>query len=241
MPAPQLSAAALAATNANNTRYSIYILIILCAIVVVAAVYRLIILSILYLRTLACLSDHRQQFFVAPNHIFGWIKQHVLYAPLFRKHHRHQMHVGPVEMGVIPTRLQSFLIFGLVITNVILCVYDIEWNGPLKIKLWHLRNRSGTLAMVNMIPLVLLACRNNPLIALLNISFHTFNIIHRWFGRIVVSLAVTHAVVQIISIVTGAAAGKQVHSSGISVFTQTLKEERFMLWGFVVSKKGNEI
>ena len=238
MTAPQLSAAALAATNANNTRYSIYILVALCAVVVIIAIYRLTILSILYIRTLACLSDHRQQFFNVPNHTFGWIKQHLLYAPLLRRRHRHQMRVGPIETGVMPTRFQSLLIAGLVIMNITLCVYGIEWNGPLKIKLRHLRNRSGTLAVVNMIPLVLLASRHNPLIALLNISFHTFNILHRWFGRIVVSLAVTHGVVEIISIVTGATTGIKMHPSGISIFTQTLKEERFMLWGFVVSQKG---
>ena len=45
-----------------------------------------------------------------------------------------------------------------------------------------------------MIPLFLLAGRNNPVIKLTGISFDTMNLIHRWFGRIVVLEAITHTV-----------------------------------------------
>ena len=38
----------------------------------------------------------------------------------------------------------------------------------------------------------MLAGRNNPLIPLLGISFDTYNLIHRWFGRIVVLEALAH-------------------------------------------------
>ena len=37
-----------------------------------------------------------------------------------------------------------------------------------------------------------MAGRNNPLIQWLNISFDTFNLMHRWFGRIVVLEALAH-------------------------------------------------
>ena len=241
MPAPQLSPSALAATNANNTRFSVYILIILSAIVLLVAIYRLTISTIRYVRILTCLTDSRQHFFKQPNRTFGWVKQHLLYAPLLTRCHSYQMRIGPIEVGILPTRFQSFLITALVAMNVVLCVYGIEWHGPLTIKLRHLRNRSGILAIVNMIPLVLIANRNNPLIRVLNVSFDTFNLLHRWFGRIVVSLAVTHGVVEITSMITGVTAGKKVHPSGITIFTQTLKEERFMLWGFVVSKPNHQI
>ena len=42
------------------------------------------------------------------------------------------------------------------------------------------------------IPLFLMAGRNNPLLPLLAISFDTFNLLHRWFGRIVVLEAIAH-------------------------------------------------
>ena len=45
-----------------------------------------------------------------------------------------------------------------------------------------------------MIPLFILAGRNNPLIWLLNISFDTFNLFHRWLGRLVVIEALIHTI-----------------------------------------------
>ena len=116
--------------------------------------------------------------------------------------------------------------------NVVLCADGIEWNGPMNLKLKHLRNRSGTLAVVNMMPLVTMAGRNNPLIGGLNISYNTFNLMHRWFGRIVAALAVTHGVVEIISIAFNS---NQAHTSGWQMFSGILKETRFITFGFVVS------
>ncbi len=234
MGPPKLSLAQRAAINRDNMLFSVYILIILSAIVVSMAIYRASIYSLRYLRTLACLEDDRQQFFKLPNRTFGWIKQHIIYAPLFNRRHSKQMCVGPVEMGILPSRFQSVLLAGIIAMNVTFCAYGIEWSGPLKIKLLHLRNRSGALAVVNMIPLVLMVGRNNPLIAVLNVSFDTFNLMHRWFGRIVVSLAFTHSVVEIMSMINGATAGKKVHPSGISIFTESLQAARFLLWGFIV-------
>ena len=50
------------------------------------------------------------------------------------------------------------------------------------------------MAVINMIPLFLLAGRNNPIIKLTGISFDTMNLIHRWFGRIVILEAIAHTV-----------------------------------------------
>lgn len=116
--------------------------------------------------------------------------------------------------------------------NVVLWAYGIEWHGPIITKLEHLRNRSGTLAVVNMIPLVIMAGRNNPLIGWLSISYDTFNMMHRSFGRVVASFAVTHGTVEIISIVIK---GRQTHTPGWEAFSDTLKAVRFITFGFVVS------
>lgn len=85
--------------------------------------------------------------------------------------------------------------------NVTLSVAGIEWNGTRAAALSHLRNRTGTLSVINMIPLVVLAGRNNPLISLLSISFDNFNLVHRWFGRIVVLQALAHSVAEVINVV----------------------------------------
>ena len=118
--------------------------------------------------------------------------------------------------------------------NVVLWAYGIEWNGPILTKLQHLGNRSGTLAVVNMIPLVIMAGRNNPLISWLDISYNTFNLMHRWFGRIVVSFAVSHGVEEIMSIVLR---GQKTHTPGWEFFSGTLKEKeaRFIIFGLLVS------
>lgn len=48
------------------------------------------------------------------------------------------------------------------------------------------------MATVNLIPLILLAGRNNPLIKLLEVPYDTFNLIHRWLARIVVFETLAH-------------------------------------------------
>ncbi|KAI1417440.1 ferric reductase NAD binding domain-containing protein [Hypoxylon sp. FL1857] len=45
-----------------------------------------------------------------------------------------------------------------------------------------------------MVPLIILAGRNNPLISLLRVSFDTYNLLHRWMGRMVVIEAVIHTI-----------------------------------------------
>ena len=220
----------------NNLLFSHYILIVLAAIVASFAVYRIVTSSIRYIRFLTCLKHDTQQYFKLPDPIFGRIKKNIVDAPLFKKRHSTQMHAGPVEMGILPMRFQTLLLTAIIAMNVVLCAYGIEWNGPSTTKLKHLRNRSGTLAVVNMIPLVLMAGRNNPLIILLNITFDTFNLMHRWFGRIVVALVVTHAVAAITEIVDG---NKKTTPNGFVAFSNVLAETRFILYGFIVRDSTN--
>ena len=119
--------------------------------------------------------------------------------------------------------------------EVVLCTYGIEWHGPQTTLLQHLANRSGTLAVVNLIPLVILAGRNSPLVRLLDISYATFNLMHRWFGRIVIALAVTHGISEIVQIIVGTRMHEKVKTSGLVIFSDTLKEARFIVFGLVVS------
>ena len=226
------SPAGAAAIAVNNVLFSYYILSTLGAIVISMILYRIIVRSVRYVRTLTCLNNDSQRYFKMQNPSIGLIKQHLLYAPMFHRRHQKQMRIGPVETGILPSRFQSLLLAGIIAMNVVLWAYGIEWNGPMITKLKHLGNRSGTLAVVNMIPLVIMAGRNNPLINWLVISYDTFNLMHRWFGRIVVSLAVSHGVEEIMSIVF---IGKKTHTPGWEFFSQTLKEAKFMTFGLMVS------
>ncbi len=196
---PPETPAALAAEAVNNIRYGVYIMVILGASVFALGIYRVVIHSVRYIRTLTCLNNDTQRYFKMPSLAFSGVKQHLLYAPLFRRQHRQPVGVGPINLGVLPSRFQTLFLTAVIAMNVVLCVRGIEWHGPLLIKLHHFRNRTGTLSVVNMIPLVVMAGRNNPLIRLLNISFDTFNMCHRWFGRIVVAEVLAHSITQIYS------------------------------------------
>ncbi|KAI4148979.1 MAG: hypothetical protein L6R39_002629 [Caloplaca ligustica] len=190
-----------AAAAVDNLRFARYILSTLAAVVFCLAVYRVVIQSIRYIRTLTCLNNDTQKYFRMPNPAFGAVKQHLLYAPLLRRRHNREVHFAWFHLGYIPTRFQSVFLAAIISMNVILSVWGIEWNGTRAAALSHLRNRTGTLSVVNMVPLVILAGRNNPLIGLLNISFDNFNLVHRWFGRIVVLQALAHTIAEVMKIV----------------------------------------
>ncbi|KAL8688086.1 MAG: hypothetical protein Q9218_005911 [Villophora microphyllina] len=195
------SPAQKAAATVDNYRFARYTLSTLAALIFCLFVYRIVIQSIRYIRTLTCLNNDTQKYFKMPNLAFGAVKQHLLYAPLFRRRHNREIHLGIFHLGYIPTRVQSLFLAGVIAMNVTLSVWGIEWNGTRAAALSHLRNRTGTLSVVNMIPLIVLAGRNNPLISLLNISFDNFNLVHRWFGRIVVLQALAHTIAEIMNIV----------------------------------------
>ena len=211
--------------DVDNVRFARNILIILASMVTLMTIYRLTIYCVRYIRTLTCLNNEKQLYFTTPTFPFATIKEHLFYAPLFRTRHNQEMQiVRGWSLGILPTRFQSVVLAAIVGMNVALCCIGIEWNGTQTAMLSHLRNRTGTLAVVNMIPLVVLAGRNNPLIKMLNISFDTFNLLHRWFGRIVTVEAIVHTLAWTIS---------KVHSAGWSGVQKALPEQ-MMTTGLIV-------
>ena len=224
--------AVLAASQKDNVRFSLYVLYISVGISGLFVLYNVVLSSIRYIRTLTCLSNDTQRFFRTPQPLFAKIKQHLIYAPLFTRRHSKQVQIGPFELGLLPSRFQSLFFLSLIVMNVVLSTYGMEWNGKQTTLLMHLRNRLGSLALSNMIPLVFIAGRNNPLIPTTRISFATFNHVHRWLGHIVIVLAVAHGSVELYYLDILA---KQMHKPSLKVFTEFLQKERFLQFGFVVS------
>lgn len=216
---PHETSAQLAAAAVDNSLFAKYTLILLAALVVCLGIYQIVLHSVRYIRALTCLNNDTQRYFKDPNELYANFKQHLLYAPLFRKRHGREMRIGPMSFGILPTRFQSLALAGIVTMNVVFCTYSIEWHGEQSAMLVHLRNRTGTLAMINMIPLVILAGRNNPLIWLLGIPFDVFNLVHRWFGRIVMVQAVLHSLAFTINLINK---GKQKMSSHWMILLLTL-------------------
>ena len=125
----------------------------------------------------------------------GWwkVKKHILYAPLGKKRHNREIRLSSaMNVGTIPSRFHFILLALYVLSNVTYCAALNYTQLDKYSVVAELRGRSGVLAVVNMIALVILAGRNNPLISLLQISFDTYNLFHRWMGRIIVLESLTH-------------------------------------------------
>lgn len=183
----------------ENVRICKYTAWTWAAIVGALLVYRWTLYLLRHVRQLANLnhgtsSDGRQRYFSMPDENFAMIKRYLIAAPLFRKRHNREFKLSAaMNVGTLPGRLQSLFVAGYFAMNIAFCVVSINWHDT-KSFYDDGRNRTGVLAVLNMIPLFLLAGRNNPLIWLLGISFDTYNLLHRWIGRIVVFEAVAHSV-----------------------------------------------
>ena len=146
-----------------------------------------------HLRRLSSFSNDRQRYFLSPHGTLAKVKNHIVYAPLFRGRHNQEFQLSrAVNFGTLPSRFHSFLIVGIVAMNVAVCVVTVPYGKDEHTVSGMVRNRTGTMATVNLMALILMAGRNNPLITLLRVPFDTYNLLHRWLGRIVVCEALAH-------------------------------------------------
>ncbi|QSS60266.1 ferric-chelate reductase [Histoplasma capsulatum] len=177
-----------------------------------------------HIRRLTTLTNDSQRYFVSEDPYWAWLKKSVVYAPLFRTRHNREFRLSAaVNVGTLPTRFQTFLLLGIIAMNATLCSIDIPYSSAETTVLGVIRNRSGTLAVVNLIPLVVMGGRNNPFIKLLNVSFDTWNLLHRWFARIVVLEALTHVIAWMIN---------KVHTRGWDAVTESFKGQ-FIMTGLI--------
>ena len=169
---------------------------IITAVVVVFAV-RLAQLFVSYIRNIHCMTTEKpsQQNYYSVDHLplWGKLKKNVIYAPLWNKRHNRELQLsGAISYGTLPSRIHTIVLVIYYITNITYCLI-LDWHTPKKgAILAELRGRSGILATVNLIPLVMLAQRNNIAIPILRVSFDTFNLFHRWIGRLVAILSLVH-------------------------------------------------
>lgn len=181
-----------------------------------------------YLRQITAASANRREQTFWGQEQSGWwanTKKHLLYAPLGRKRHNREVQLSSaVGIGILPSRFQTILITLYLASQVVYCVY-LDYGVNEKAALVaELRGRSGTLAVMNMVPLFLLAARNNPLISILHISFDTYNLLHRWLGRIVVLESITH---------TAAWAVNACDEQNLTDMLARLSDTPFFTWGLV--------
>ncbi len=183
----------LSATSPLNKQIQYDLVYVWVAIIVTALAFNLCKILARYVRTLACLKDDTQTFFGIPNKLYAWTKRHILSAALFRTRHSRRIKLcKTLDFGKIPLRLESLSILAYIGTNIALCFVNIDWSRDGTHVAAVFRNRCGVVAVMNLLPLFLLAGRNNPLISLLGINFDCYILIHRWIGRIVVVEALAH-------------------------------------------------
>lgn len=167
-------------------------------IIAILFVYRVTLLAVFTLRRVANLSSSgaessKQLYFAAPSENWAKFKRHWLIAPLFRTRHMREFRLSAaLNVGTLPSRIQTFWLAGYFALNVATVVVAIDWTQDRPMWLSQLSNRMGVISTVNMIPLFILAGRNNPFIRLLDISFDNYNLLHRWIGRVVVIEAFLH-------------------------------------------------
>ncbi len=115
------------------------------------------------LRMLSCLNDATQNYFKRPSPSLNFFRKHVAYAPLFAKRHNRAFKVSArLSGGSLPTRLQTSFLLAWVAINVTFVVIGIDFHAPLEEAGDVLKNRSGTLAVTNLIPLLIMVCCRTP-------------------------------------------------------------------------------
>lgn len=155
-----------------------------------------------------------------------WLNRYLLSAPLGRKRHNKTIQLSSaIENGTLPGRWHTIILVLYVALNIAFCAalpYGEEHTAVIA----SLRGRTGTLAALNLIPTILFALRNNPLIPLLQVSYDDFNLFHRWGGRIVIIESLIH---------TGAWMSNTQHAGGWKAVADALNKESSYSWGMVAT------
>lgn len=215
------------AADTQNLDMATYLGLVWAAIFTIFLTHRVVLSTLRYVRQVASLGHDRQRIFAYTNSTYAFCKHHLLYAPLYRKrHHREFKLSSAINVGTLPSRPQAFFLVGYFGMNVALSVVHLPWSAGRHEIAGYLRNRTGVLAVMNMIPLFLFAGRNNPLIWMLDISFDSYNLMHRWIGRTVVLQALAHTLAWTVD---------SVLSSGWHHVSMTLVKSPFLLTGTIGS------
>lgn len=165
----------------------------LAGLVVILFVSRIAILTHHRRRLHGILQNDSQRRHNGISSFYASLKKHVLYAPLFSTRHNREFRLwGRMHMGTVPLRLESAILAVYLTLNTIFLFVLIDWKAAYGEKMFQLKYAAGHLAVMNTPALVITAGRNNPLIPLLGIPFDTFNLVHRWVGRLIAINSVIH-------------------------------------------------
>lgn len=136
----------------ENEALSNYLYIICGAVAAAVILWKVLDTATKYARTVVCLNNDRQRYFAIPSPNLALIKRHILYAPVFSKRHNREIQLSSaINVGTLPTRFQLLFLTAYFATNVAFSVIDIPFAGSYEDAARILRNRTGVLAVVNMV------------------------------------------------------------------------------------------
>lgn len=131
------------------------------------------------------------------NFVVKAFRKHVIVPALFRKQHTERNFI----MGVIPTRIQSLVIFGFVImmfvfsgVRYVYIEHNISWPRKKVQIARYVGDRTAVLSMFCIPITYLFAGRNNFLLWMTGWKQSTFYIYHKWMARITVLISVAHSI-----------------------------------------------
>ncbi|KAH8679507.1 ferric reductase NAD binding domain-containing protein [Tricladium varicosporioides] len=209
------------------TGYSLLSSLALCILLILF--FRLALLTQSYIRLLATIGSDRTRlrFWEQESPTWSKIQKHLLIAPLLRSRHNRELHlVKNIKIGTIPSRVHTLFICFYACTNAIYCCL-LDYHGqPRAALLAEIRGRTAHLAVINMIPLFLFCMRNNPLIWMFGITFDTFNLFHRWIGRILVIEVLAHTFIW---------GTNKFNAIGLEGLEDSLINDKFLLLGLISS------
>lgn len=168
-----------------------------------------------------------QRYFSTLSPAMSWFKDHILLAPLL--HHRRATPIkfsSKINLGGLPSRFQFIFISFVIVYNVFACVWNVPWSNAELQVLPILRNRTGTIATVNLIPIVIMSTIKNPLINALDISYDSFNLMHRWIGRLAILQGLAHTLCYVIA---------KVKSAGWSGVQASFTHSSFIYCGLIAT------
>ena len=159
-PAPTRSAAAAAAAarilsdDADKLTQDFYnyMFIVLASLIVGLTIWRVTTELVKYVRTLTCLNNDTQRYFISPSSTYATFKKNLLYAPIFSRRHSREFKLSSaINVKILPTRFQLLFLLAYFGTNIAFCVVSIDWKQPIATLGKQLRNRTGVLALVNLV------------------------------------------------------------------------------------------
>ncbi|KAF4635540.1 hypothetical protein G7Y89_g2555 [Cudoniella acicularis] len=180
-----------------------------------------------YIRLLVTLNldSEQQAYWKHAGNFWSKVKKNFLIAPLFRRRHNKELQLSTaINVGTLPSRLHTFFLSFYVLSNLIYCCL-LDYHGqPRAALLAEARGRTGHLAVMNILPLFLFSTRNNPFVSLLGVPFDTFNLFHRWVGRIVVIQSVAHTFIWGVN---------NYDARGLAPMWDHLSHDLFLIYGFI--------